>query len=180
MLKCKEDGKNKLSLNVDPNLLSVYRCPSRPALILHLSFALRLTAQHIPLNCTAAHCIATLPLSTSTQLYHSPLHCYPPTQHIPLNSTAAHCTVAAVWLTLFHITYPSCLSLPADCHLPFSGHSFRYSSVPLTVSGHEPAAQYVLHVTLVRIFIQPRLIKTTVLYLSFGSQHFLRFPNKLL
>jgi hypothetical protein len=42
---------------------------------------------------------------------------YLPTQHIPLNCTAAHSTVAAVWLPLFHITFPSCLSLPADCHL---------------------------------------------------------------
>jgi len=58
---------------------------------------------------------------------------YLPTQHIPLNCTAAHCTVAAVWLTLFHITFLSCLSLPADCHLLLGGHSFRCSSVTLTL-----------------------------------------------
>jgi len=83
----------------------------------------------------------------STQLYRSPLNCYPPTQHNPLNCTAAHCIVAAVWLRLLHISLPSCLSLPADCHLPLGGHRFCRSSLPLTL--HEPAKQYVLNVTVV-------------------------------
>jgi len=48
----------------------------------------------------------------------------------PLNCTAAHCTVAAVWLPLFHKIFPSCLSLPADCHLILCCHSFRCPSVP--------------------------------------------------
>ena len=134
-----------LSVNVDPSILPVFRWSSRPALILHLSVVFRLTAQHIPLNCTAAHCI-----------------------------------VAAAWLTLFHITFPSCVSLPVDCHLPFRGNSFRSFSAPLTLRGHESTARYMLHVTLVQIFIHPRHSKPALLYLSVGPQHFLRFPNKLL
>ena len=51
--------------------------------------------------------------------------------------------------------FPSCLSLPHDCHLPLGGHIYCCSSVPLTVHGHERAAQYVLHVTLVGIFLLP-------------------------
>ena len=78
--------------------------------------------------------------------------------------TAAHCTVAAVWLTLFHITSPSCLSFPAEFHLPLWCHSFRSSSVPLNVHGHESAAQYGLRVIQVWTFAQPSLTKSTVPY----------------
>ena len=128
------------------------------------------------------HCRSTLPLSTfhSTVPQPTALSLYPPTQHIPLNCTAAHCIVAAAWLTLFHITFPSCVSLPVDCHLPFRGNSFRSFSAPLTLRGHESTARYMLHVTLVQIFIHPRHSKPALLYLSVGPQHFLRFPNKLL
>jgi hypothetical protein len=43
----------------------------------------------------------------------------------------------------------SSLSIPVDCHLPNNDHSFRLSSLPLTLHGRESVAQYVLNVTLV-------------------------------
>jgi hypothetical protein len=76
---------------------------------------------------------------------HLPLCCTFPLSGKVQHNTAAHCTVAAVWLPLFHITFPSCLSLPADCHLP----------LPLTTHDHEPEARYLLHVTAVWTFVPP-------------------------
>jgi len=88
---------------------------------------------------------------------------------VEVNVRQTHCTVAAVWLPLFHITFPPCLSLSAECHMPLGGHSFRCSSVPL-LHGHVPGAQYVLHVTLVWTFAHPpSLMNFSVLQLSVGS-----------
>jgi len=70
-------------------------------------------------------------------------------QHIPPNCTAAHCTIAAVWLPLFHTNFPSCLSLPADCHLPLG------VTVILTLHGHERRTAPVLHVNLTYKFLHP-------------------------
>ena len=110
-------------------------------------FCISQICSHSPLNCTTAHCTATLPLSTfhstvpqstallpshsahSTQLYHSPLHCYPPTQHIPINCTAAHCT-ATLPLSTFHTTVPQPTAL-----LPsHSVHSLNCSAAHCTAT----------------------------------------------
>lgn len=66
------------------------------------------------------------------------------------------------WADRVEVNVPSCLSFPADCQLPPGGYSFRFSSVNLTVCGHEPAAQYRLLVPLVWIFGQTSLMKSTV------------------
>ena len=47
------------------------------------------------------------------------------------------------------VSHNSCLSLPADSQLPLGGQSSLRSSLPLTLPGHEPGAQCVLHVILV-------------------------------
>jgi hypothetical protein len=54
-----------------------------------------------------------------------------------------------------NVPQPIALSLPSGSvshnspFLPVHGHSSRRSPLPITLHGHEPEAQYVLHVTLV-------------------------------
>ena len=98
------------------------------------------------------------------------------TQHIPLKCTAAHYIVAAFWLPLFHITLPSCLSLPAYRHLsqfplflctPNCTWSWTCGTLRATCDcGMDIRA--------------PPIMKSTVRYLSLGRQHFLRSPKQLL
>ena len=153
-----------------------YRSPSRPHSLLHLPLLLHPATQHIPLNCTAAHFTATLPLSTFHSTVPQPTALLPShsAHSTPMYTSPLHfrCSLAQI------ISHNSPVLPLTSCHLPLSVHSFRCSFSSLTVHCHEPATQYVLHVT--PIWTPPTHVKSAIPGLSFGTQHFLLSPKQLL
>jgi hypothetical protein len=130
---------NGLYRDIELNILLVYRSPSPPPSLLHLSVMPSLSAQHIPLNCNPAHC-------TSRFISHN-----------------------------FHYHSFTSTLLPRTTRWS----QFPLSLCTLTVHGHEPGVQKVLHETLLWTFLQPPTYWNALTCIILFTLTLLRSPKQL-